>query len=50
MGRSRLYRFGDRSSYKPSEVVGLFLVSIFFGMFVFGICMMVNSLVERLFG
>lgn len=50
MGRGRLYRFGDRHSYKPSEVLGLFVVSLFGGMFVFGICMLVNSLLERFFG
>jgi len=46
----RLSRFGDRQSYKPSEVVGLFVISIFGGMFVFAICMAVNILIESIFG
>lgn len=50
MGRGRLYRFGDRQSTKPSEVVGLFVLSIFLGMIIFGICMFVNEMIERIFG
>ncbi len=46
----RISRFGDRQSYKPSEVVGLFVLSLFGGMIVFGICMLINSLLERIFG
>lgn len=50
MRRGAFTRFGDRHSYKPSEVVGLFVISIFGGMFVFGICMLVNIMLERIFG
>ena len=50
MRRGSLYRFRDRQSYKPSEVVGLFVLSLFGGMFVFGICMLVDSLIQRIFG
>ncbi len=48
--RSRLFRFRDRASYKSSEVIGLFLISIFAGMIFFGICAALNALYERLFG
>lgn len=48
--KSRLYRFGDRASYKTSEVVGLFVISIFAGMAFFGICMAIDYALERLFG
>ncbi len=50
MARGRISRFSDRQSYKPSEVLGLFVISLFVGMFIFGICMLVNELLERLFG
>ena len=50
MARSRLFRFSDRHSYKPSEVVGLFLVSLFLGMFVYAICVAANFLVDSIFG
>lgn len=48
--RSRLSRFGDRASYKASEVLGLFVISIFGGMAIFGICMAIDYALERLFG
>jgi hypothetical protein len=35
---SRLLRFRDRGSYKSSEVVGLFLVSLFAGMIFCVVC------------
>ena len=50
MRRGGYSRFQDRQSYKPSEVLGLFVLSIFFGMGVFGICMAVSLLLDRLFG
>lgn len=50
MRRGRITRFGDRQSYKPSEILGLFVISLFLGMFVFGVCILVNHLLERLFG
>ncbi len=46
----RIYRFRDRQSYKPSELLGLFILSLFGGMFVFGLIMAINTLVERIFG
>ncbi len=50
MRRGGYSRFQDRQSYKPSEVLGLFVISIFFGMGVFGICMAVSLLLDRFFG
>ncbi len=50
MRRSGIYRFRDRQSYKPSEVLGLFIISMIGGMFVFGICMLVNMVLEHFFG
>ena len=50
MRRGGLYRFRDRGSYKPSEVLGLFVLSLFGGMLMFGVCMLVNSLMDRIFG
>jgi len=48
--RSRFFRFRDRASYKSSEVIGLFLISIFAGMFFYGLCMLVDFLLRSLFG
>lgn len=48
--RSRFTRFRDRASYKPSEVLGLFVISLFFGMFVFLIMMAVDHMLTRFFG
>lgn len=50
MRRSGIYRFRDRQSYKPSEVLGLFIISLFLGMSIFGICMLVDLALERVFG
>ena len=50
MRRGGLYRFRDRGSYKPSEVVGLFVISIFLGMGMVGICMLVSMTIDRLTG
>jgi hypothetical protein len=48
--RSRLFRFRDRASYKSSEVLGLFIISIFLGMFVYGLMWAIDQLVTRVFG
>jgi hypothetical protein len=48
--RSRLFRFRDRASYKSSEVLGLFVVSIFLGMFVYGVMMAIDFALTQLFG
>ena len=50
MGRSRLGRYRDRQSYKASEVVGLFILSLFGGMLIFGLFVLVDWLLQRLFG
>ena len=47
---ARYARFGDRSSYKSSEVVGLFVLSIFGGGLFFLICMAIDHLVRRFTG
>lgn len=48
MGRA--FRYRDRKSYKASEVVGLFVVSIFGGMLFFGLCALVDFLIGRFTG
>jgi hypothetical protein len=48
--RSRLFRFRDRGSYKTSEVLGLFIVSLFLGMLFFLVCMAVDYALGLLFG
>ena len=48
--RRGIYRFRDRGSYKPSEVLGLFVLSLFGGMLLFGLCVLANSLMDRIFG
>ena len=50
MRRGGYSRFQDRQSYKPSEVLGLFVLSLFFGMGVFGLCMALSVLLDRIFG
>lgn len=50
MRRAGIFRFRDRGSYKPSEVLGLFVLSIFLGMGVFGICMLVSMMIDRITG
>lgn len=50
MRRGAFFRFRDRSSYKPSEVVGLFVISLFGGMLIFGVCMLISSIVDRIMG
>ncbi len=48
--RSKLSRFRDRASYKTSEVLGLFIISLFLGMFLFGLCMAIDYAIDSLFG
>jgi hypothetical protein len=48
--RSRLFRFRDRASYKSSEVLALFVISMFLGMLFFGVCMAIDYALNRLFG
>jgi hypothetical protein len=48
--RSRMFRFQDRASYKTSEVLGLFVISIFLGMIFFGICAAIDYALHVLFG
>jgi hypothetical protein len=50
MPRSRLFRFRDRGSYKSSEVVGLFVISIGLGMVFYLICLGLSWLCERFMG
>lgn len=50
MGRSRLFRFRDRGSYKSSEVVALFLLSLFGGAIMFLLCMVVDWFLRTFFG
>lgn len=45
---SRLLRFRDRSSYKSSEVVALFVISIFAGMIFCGICAAIDYVLNTL--
>jgi hypothetical protein len=49
MRRSRLFRFRDRASYKSSEVLALFVMSIFLGMLVYVICLALSWIFERIF-
>jgi hypothetical protein len=49
MSRVRFFRFRDRASYKPSEVLGLFVVSLFGGMILFGICVLVDQVLSQVF-
>jgi hypothetical protein len=45
---SRLLRFRDRGSYKSSEVVALFLVSLFAGMIFCGMCAAIDYAINTL--
>lgn len=45
---SRLLRFRDRRSYKSSEVVALFLVSLFAGMLFCAICAALDFVINNL--
>jgi hypothetical protein len=48
--RSKFFRHSDRASYKSSEVVGLFVISLFLGMITFGVCMAIDYGIRQLFG
>jgi len=50
MGRSRLYRFRDRGSYKPSEITALFVLSVFGGAFFYFLCVLVDWFLQTVFG
>jgi hypothetical protein len=50
MANSRLFRFRDRSSYKPSEVVGLFVISLIGGALICLTCVALDSLINRWLG
>jgi hypothetical protein len=50
MARARFFRFRDRASYKASEVLGLFVISIIGGMIFFLICVVVDFFVRHLIG
>ncbi len=48
--KSRLSKYRDRASYKSSEVVGLFVVSLFLGMLFFLICVAIDYAFQLVFG
>lgn len=48
--KSHLFRHRDRSSYKASEVLGLFVLSVFLGMFFFLVCAAIDYGLQSLFG
>jgi hypothetical protein len=48
--KSRLFRYSDRASYKTSEVLALFLLSLFLGMFFFLVCAAVDYGIRMIFG
>jgi hypothetical protein len=50
MARARLFRFRDRASFKPSEVVGLFLISLFGWMLFFVLVMTLDRLLSPWLG
>jgi hypothetical protein len=50
MARSRLFRFRDRGSYKSSEVVALFVLSLFGGALLFLLCVLVDWFLRTFFG
>jgi hypothetical protein len=47
MAGGRYLRFRDRGSYKSSEVVGLFIISIMGGMLFCGICFALDYLLSK---
>jgi hypothetical protein len=49
MSRARIFRFRDRASYKSSEVVGLFVVSVILGGVFCLTCAMVDFLTNQFF-
>ena len=44
--RGRLFRHRDRASYKASEVLGLYIISMGLGMIFFGLCMAIDRAIE----
>ncbi len=48
--RGRFFRTRDRQSYKASEVVGLFVLSIIGGMILSGVAIAIDFLLKRFFG
>lgn len=47
--RGRFFKYRDRASYKISEVLGLFIISMGLGMIFFGICVALDHLSNWLF-
>lgn len=50
MSRGKFFRFRDRGSYKASEVLALFVISLIGGMFLFAICAAVDYLIRHIMG
>ena len=50
MSRARIFRFRDRASYKSSEVVGLFIVSVILGGVFCLTCAAVDFITSTFFG
>jgi hypothetical protein len=50
MFRTRVSRFRDRASFKSSEVIALFIISLFFGMVVFVVCWVGELVTQHFFG
>jgi hypothetical protein len=50
MPRGQLFRGWGRRSYKASEVVGLFVLSIFAGMIISGVAVAIDFLLRTFFG
>jgi len=48
MGRARIFRFRDRASYKSSEIVGLFVVSVILGGIICLICAALDYLFSHI--
>lgn len=48
--RGRFLKYRDRASYKSSEVIGLFIISMGLGMIFFGICMAIDYVFTSFFG
>lgn len=48
--RGRFFRFRDRRSYKASEVIGLFILSIIGGMILSGVAIAIDFVFRTLFG
>ena len=47
--RGRFFRFGERASYKASDVVVLFLIGVFLGMSFVGLSYLINYVVQVVF-